>query len=136
MHALAAGSGVAPGARPHYNQPLMDTATPTEREIKLRFDSVDQAREAVLAAGGTPLHCRRLQEDSLLDTEDESLRRRRCVLRIRVENGAVRLEEGLWDRADERLFEAIITISPAFMGEHWVHMLYNILYRRLISLSF
>jgi adenylate cyclase class 2 len=69
----------------------MDTATPTEREIKLRFDSVDQAREAVLAAGGTPLHCRRLQEDSLLDTEDESLRRRRCVLRIRVENGKSRI---------------------------------------------
>lgn len=83
--------GVERGAPPHYNHPLMDTATPTEREIKLRFDSVDQAREAVLAAGGTPLHCRRLQEDSLLDTEDESLRRRRCVLRIRVENGKSRI---------------------------------------------
>ena len=69
----------------------MDTATTTEREIKLRFDSVDQAREAVLAAGGTPLYGRRLQEDSLLDTEDESLRRRRCVLRIRVENGKSRI---------------------------------------------
>ena len=66
--------------------------TPTlEREIKLRFDTVDQAREAVLAAGATPLLGRRLQEDSLLDTDDESLRRRRCVLRVRVENGKSRI---------------------------------------------
>jgi adenylate cyclase, class 2 len=69
----------------------MATAAPTEREIKLSFKSVDEAREAVIAAGSTPLHCRRLQEDSLLDTEDESLRRRRCVLRIRVENGKSRI---------------------------------------------
>lgn len=69
----------------------MSLQTTVEREIKLRFDSVDGAREAVLAAGATPLRCRRLQEDSLLDTEDESLRRRRCVLRIRVENGKSRI---------------------------------------------
>jgi adenylate cyclase class 2 len=66
--------------------------TPTlEREIKLRFDSVEAAREAVLAAGATPLLGRRLQEDSLLDTDDETLRRRRCVLRVRVENGKSRI---------------------------------------------
>jgi len=58
-----------------------------EREVKLRFDSPEQARAAVLAAGATPLRCRRLQEDALLDTEDEELRRRRCVLRIRTESG-------------------------------------------------
>jgi adenylate cyclase class 2 len=58
-----------------------------EREVKLRFDSPDQARDAVLATGATPLRCRRLQEDCLLDTEDEILRRRRCVLRIRTESG-------------------------------------------------
>jgi adenylate cyclase, class 2 len=58
-----------------------------EREVKLRFDSPEQARQAVLAAGATPLRCRRLQEDCLLDTEDELLRRRRCVLRIRTESG-------------------------------------------------
>ena len=69
----------------------MDTATTSEREIKLRFDSVEEARAAVLAAGGTPLYGRRLQDDSLLDTEDESLRRRRCVLRVRVENGKSRI---------------------------------------------
>ena len=62
------------------------TAT-LEREIKLRFDSADLARAAVLAAGATPLHCRRLQEDALLDTDDESLRRHGSVLRVRVESG-------------------------------------------------
>ena len=69
----------------------MSTGISVEREIKLRFDSVEAAREAVLATGATPLRCRRLQEDSLLDTDDESLRRRRCVLRIRVENGKSRI---------------------------------------------
>lgn len=58
-----------------------------EREVKLRFDSLEDARAAILAAGATPLRCRRLQEDALLDTEDETLRRRRCVLRIRTEGG-------------------------------------------------
>src|SRR5438045_5424981 len=62
-----------------------------EREVKLRFATPDEARAAIIAAGATPLRCRRLQEDSLLDTEDESLRRRRCVLRIRVENGKSRI---------------------------------------------
>ena len=56
-----------------------------EREVKLRFASPEDAREAILAAGATPLRSRRLQEDALLDTEDESLRRRRCVLRIRTD---------------------------------------------------
>lgn len=64
---------------------------PLEREIKLRFASVEEARAAVLAAGCSPLHGRRLQEDALLDTEDEQLRRRRCVLRVRVENGKSRV---------------------------------------------
>jgi len=62
------------------------TAT-LEREIKLRFDTADVARAAVVAAGATPLRCRRLQEDALLDTEDESLRRHGSVLRVRVESG-------------------------------------------------
>jgi adenylate cyclase class 2 len=67
------------------------TTTALEREIKLRFDSVEEARAAVLATSATPLLGRRLQEDSLLDTESEDLRRRRCVLRVRVENGKSRL---------------------------------------------
>lgn len=69
----------------------MSATAPLEREVKLRFDSAAQAREAVLAAGATPLLGRRLQEDSLLDTDDEQLRRRRCVLRVRVECGKSRV---------------------------------------------
>jgi adenylate cyclase class 2 len=58
-----------------------------EREIKLRFDGADQAREKILAFGATPLLGRRLQEDALLDTEDEMLRRERATLRVRSEGG-------------------------------------------------
>ena len=69
----------------------MGTTTTLEREIKLRFESVDRARAAIEAAGATPLLGRRLQEDSLLDDEDETLRRRGCALRIRCENGKSRI---------------------------------------------
>ena len=58
-----------------------------EREVKLRFETVEAAREAVLGAGAAPLRCRRLQEDCLLDAPDEPLRRRRSVLRVRMESG-------------------------------------------------
>lgn len=58
-----------------------------EREIKLGFRHADEAREAILATGATPLRGRRLQEDCLLDTPDDLLRRRRCVLRVRMECG-------------------------------------------------
>ena len=60
---------------------------PLEREIKLRFTSADEARLRILAFGATPLLGRRLQEDSLLDTEDEMLRRERATLRVRCESG-------------------------------------------------
>jgi adenylate cyclase class 2 len=58
-----------------------------EREIKLRFESVEAARAAVLATGATLVHARRLQEDCLLDTTDDDLRRRRSALRVRMEAG-------------------------------------------------
>jgi adenylate cyclase class 2 len=58
-----------------------------EREIKLAFDNADAARAAVIAAGATPLRSRRLQEDALFDTDDEQLRRQRCVLRVRSDAG-------------------------------------------------
>jgi adenylate cyclase class 2 len=64
-----------------------DVTLMIEREVKLRFASPEDARAAILAAGAAPLRSRRLQEDALLDTEDESLRQRRCVLRIRTEAG-------------------------------------------------
>lgn len=60
---------------------------PLEREIKLRFDCPIDARARILALGATPLHGRRLQEDALLDTEDELLRRQRSTLRVRSEGG-------------------------------------------------
>ena len=60
---------------------------PLEREIKLRFGSAAEARARILAFGATPLHGRRLQEDALLDTEDEMLRRQRATLRVRCEGG-------------------------------------------------
>ncbi len=56
-----------------------------EREIKLRFDSAEQAQAVVKAAGATPLRGRRFQEDCLLDTADERLKQERSVLRIRTE---------------------------------------------------
>ena len=62
------------------------TAT-LEREVKLRFEDADTARAAILAAGGTPVRGRRMQEDCLLDTPDDELRARRSVLRVRVESG-------------------------------------------------
>jgi adenylate cyclase class 2 len=58
-----------------------------EREIKLVFRDPEEAKAAILAAGATPLRGRRLQEDCLLDTPDDLLRRRRCVLRVRLECG-------------------------------------------------
>jgi adenylate cyclase class 2 len=58
-----------------------------EREIKLRFDSADEARERILALGATPLLGRRLQEDCLFDTDDEQLRVQRSTLRVRSEGG-------------------------------------------------
>lgn len=62
---------------------------PLEREIKLRFESVEDARERILSpgVGATPLRGRRLQEDCLLDTHDDRLFRHRCVLRVRSESG-------------------------------------------------
>lgn len=67
------------------------TTSTLEREIKIRYDSAEEARASVIAAGATPLHGRRLQGDALLDTDDEQLRRRRCVLRIRTEGGKSRV---------------------------------------------
>ena len=55
-----------------------------EREVKIPFDSPEAARAAVAATGATPLRPRRLQQDALLDTDDETLRQRRCVVRTRT----------------------------------------------------
>lgn len=62
---------------------------PLEREIKLPFPGVPEARSAVLTTGATPRGARRLQQDSLLDTDDGRLRGRGCALRLRRETGQV-----------------------------------------------
>lgn len=54
-----------------------------EREIKLRFDSVEDARAAVAALGASPRRARRLQDDVLLDGAEGQLERRGCALRVR-----------------------------------------------------
>lgn len=61
-----------------------------EREVKLRFDSVDLARERLRSSSlaAAPLRARRLQQDSLLDTADRQLYQRRSALRVRSENGS------------------------------------------------
>ena len=74
-----------------------------EREIKLRFDSPEVARAAVIEAGATPLRGRRLQEDCLLDSADDLLRRRRSALRVRMESGKSLLTfKGPVQRSEER----------------------------------
>lgn len=56
-----------------------------EREIKLRYDTCDAARAAIVALHASPLRRRRLQDDRLLDLPDGNLRHRHCTLRIRNE---------------------------------------------------
>ena len=56
-----------------------------EREVKLRFGNAEEARDAVLAIGATPMRERRFQDDALFDNEREDLRQRRCALRLRRE---------------------------------------------------
>ena len=64
---------------------------PVEREIKLRYDSPDAARRAVVEAGARPLRARRLQSDCLLDREREPLADRACTLRVRIDGDAARV---------------------------------------------
>ena len=54
-----------------------------EREIKLRFDSPQAARDAVATLGATLVRPRRLQSDALFDTADKALMLRQAVLRVR-----------------------------------------------------
>jgi adenylate cyclase, class 2 len=56
-----------------------------EREIKLRFESAEAARQALVAIGASPFRPRRLQDDRLLDDAAASLQRRGCALRLRLD---------------------------------------------------
>jgi adenylate cyclase class 2 len=82
-----------------------------EREVKLAFRDVDEARTAILAAGAEPLRARRLQEDCLLDTKDDQLFSRRCVLRVRMESGKTLLTfKGPVQESSMKLREELETI--------------------------
>ena len=82
-----------------------------EREVKLAFRDVDEARIAILAAGAEPLRARRLQEDCLLDTQDDQLFSRRCVLRVRMECGKTLLTfKGPVQESSMKLREELETI--------------------------
>ena len=59
-----------------------------EREVKLSFDSPEQARATIVAARATLIRSRRLQHDVLFDTADRQLAQAGCVLRIRFEDDA------------------------------------------------
>ena len=56
-----------------------------EREVKLSFPTAAAARAAVIAAGVVPERPRRLQDDTLYDLPDDTLRKRGSVVRVRVE---------------------------------------------------
>ena len=97
----------------------MSTST-LEREIKLRFGTAAEARDAILQTGATPVRGRRLQEDCLIDTPDERLRRERCVLRVRVEQGRSLLtykgpvQSSRWKLREER--ETVVADGEAMLG--------------------
>ena len=58
-----------------------------EREIKLAFASVEDARAALVAAGAEAFVPRRLQDDRLYDTASQMLYQQRSTLRLRREDG-------------------------------------------------
>ena len=58
-----------------------------EREVKLRFETHEAARQAVIAAGGRLVGSERPQDDRFLDTADARLNSGGAALRIRREPG-------------------------------------------------
>ena len=56
-----------------------------EQEVKLRFESHEAARQAVIAAGGRLVRSERSQEDRFLDNSHDQLDRTFCALRVRRE---------------------------------------------------
>lgn len=56
-----------------------------EQEVKLRFASLEAARQAVLSAGGRLVRSRRQQLDRFLDTAELALANGKLALRLRRE---------------------------------------------------
>ena len=78
-----------------------------EQEIKLRFESVEAARLAVVTAGGRLTHSRRLLDDQLYDAADGSIRNSGAAVRVRREERACYLtfkgpvQPGIYKARDE-----------------------------------
>lgn len=62
-----------------------------EQEVKLKFESYEAARQAVVTAGGRLVRSERTQHDLFLDTPDAALDRERTALRLRREPGVATL---------------------------------------------
>jgi adenylate cyclase class 2 len=62
-----------------------------EQEVKLKFESLEAARQAVHTAGGRLVRSRRLQQDRFLDTPNLTLSEGRLALRLRREPGVTTL---------------------------------------------
>jgi adenylate cyclase class 2 len=82
----------------------------TEHEIKLRFDTFEAAREAVVTAGGRLVVSRRLLVDTLHDTADQALKQIGCALRLRRDRGRTILTfKGPTQKSDVKSREEIET---------------------------
>jgi adenylate cyclase class 2 len=66
-------------------------ASKLEQEVKLAFDTIEAARQAVHSAGGRLVVSRRLIEDRFFDGDDQRLRRLGCAFRIRRDGAATLL---------------------------------------------
>jgi adenylate cyclase class 2 len=62
-----------------------------ETEIKLRFESAEEARRAIDSLDAAPYTARRLQDDALLDDDAGTLYARRCALRVRRDGDSGRV---------------------------------------------
>ena len=82
-----------------------------EREVKLPFPTSAAAREAILAAGAVLANGRRLQDDSLYDLPDETLRKKGSVVRIRTERWT--------DRPDTTTLTVKGPVQSSQMTGHW-----------------
>jgi adenylate cyclase class 2 len=109
---------------------------PIEQEVKLSFESVEAARQAVQTAGGRLVVSRRLIEDQLFDTADGQLREKGTALRLRrdgigavltwkgpSEAGPVKTREERETRVgDAAVLESILTAldyRPAFRAQKY-----------------
>lgn len=73
----------------------MATNDPLEIEVKFLVDSLADVRRRVLDAGARLARERVFEHNLSLDTPDETLRRRECLLRLRQDNDVILTFKGL-----------------------------------------